>query len=171
MASFPSSIPPLVEEHIPYIRYWLGNITEEQISDDDMRVFIEMNMIHYPNDNCKIVYHSTIDILRWIIRAEAAGVSSGGGSGAISKIKEKVGRREKEITYESGQNSNSSSSRGWNKVLEDLLENPTSIGCNPIDIDPDGKSMGNVIIGVNKNKWDTDTPWRSNLNRNTKFKY
>lgn len=144
MADFPTTQPPDIAEINAYIRYWLANIDENIITDADMNVMIAMNIGKYGTDLCKITYYSTIDVLRWLIRSGAKGTAGSVGSGAISRIKEKVGRKEKEVYYDVGTSTGEAS--GWDRVLEDLLESPSSIGCNPIDSST-SQSMGSVIIG------------------------
>lgn len=162
MADFPSTTPPVIQEHIDYIRFWLGDITDTTISDLNMATIIAMNVGKYGEDNCKIVYYSTVDILRWLIRESAKGQSGSTGSGAISKIRERAGKREKEVTYDVG--TSSGSLAGWDKVLDDLLANPSTIGCNPVDSGTDGENTGSVIIGVNTEKYTFSSPYRQNLN-------
>lgn len=163
MADFPSANPPDVSEHIAYIRFWLGNVDTSIITDEDMTFLIAVNIGKYGEDNCKIVYYSTLDILRWLIREGAKGSSGSAGSGEVSERREKIGKREILEKYAVG--TSSGQATGWDKVLEGLLDSPSSIGCNPIDSGTGtGTGGGSVIIGVSKDKFDHATPWRSNLN-------
>jgi hypothetical protein len=158
MADFPTTTPPVIQEHIDYIRWWLGNITDSIITDLDLTTIIAMNIGKYEEDNCKIVYNSTLDTVRWLIREQAKDQGGSSGSGVVSKIKEKIKNREKEITYDTSSANGTDS--GWGKVLQDLLDNPSTIGCNPID----NNSVSGVIIGVNTEKYTFSSPWRKNLN-------
>lgn len=144
MADFPTTQPPDIAEINAYIRFWLGNIDENYITDADMNVLIAMNVGKYGTDLCKITYYSTIDVLRWLIRSGAKGSAGSVGSGEISKMVEVIGKRRKEVTYDVG--TSTGESTGWDKVLEDLLESPSTIGCNPIDSST-SQSTGAVIIG------------------------
>ena len=143
MADFPSTIPPDVAEHIAYIRFWLGNIDTDVISDADMTTFIDRNIILYPDDNCKITNHSTVDILNWLIRQDNADAGSSGVNGSITRQREKEGNVEYETEY---QDVTSSTSFGWNKILSDLLTDPSSIGCDPFS-EEEKPLLGTVIIG------------------------
>ncbi|CAH9012207.1 putative head completion adaptor [Vibrio phage 424E50-1] len=168
MAAFPSANPPEVQEHIDYARFWLGNITETVITDVDMTFLIAMNMGKYGTNNCKIAYYSMLDILRWLIREGSKGSAGQAGTGEVSKIKEKVGKREKEVHYATGTSSGTSS--GYDKILEDLLSSPTTIGCNPIDVPTgDSSSGGSVLIGgTGKDKNEPASPWRQSLYKTRK---
>lgn len=142
MAEFPSTIPPDSTEIMEYIRFWAGNIGTDVISDADMLCFIDRNIILYPDDNCKITYYSTIDILNWLIRQSDAESGSEGTSGSITRQREKEGNVEYETEYQDPDTTLS----GWNKVLSDLLSSPTSIGCDPFS-EEDKPLLGTVIIG------------------------
>lgn len=145
MSAFPTTTPPDVTEIRDYIRFWLGDLSESYISDDAMNVFITMNIDKYGDNLCKITFYSTIDILRWLIREGAKGSSGTGASGALKSIEEESGKRRIKKTYEtSGEGAVES---GWQSVLDDLLENPSTIGCNPIDASTDSGATGSVVIG------------------------
>lgn len=174
MADFPSATPPSLVEIEAYCRFWLGNLSESQMTSADMQVLIAMNIGKYGEDNCKITYYSMLDILRWLIREQAKGSSgSGGGAGTYQKkIQEKVGKRERTIEYgidTSG--ATAAVASGFDKILEDLLANPSTIGCNPIDSGTGGEAGGSVIIGVSKDRFDMATPWRENQNRTNKYRF
>lgn len=143
MADFPTTQPPSISEIEAYIRFWLGNLPTSSISSADMQVLIAMNIGKYGTDNCKITYYSTLDVLRWLIRTEAQG-SAGTGGGALIKEREKEGDVEIERQYSTA---STGETTGWDKVLEDLLASPNTIGCNPIDETVEGQASGSVIIG------------------------
>ena len=143
MASFPSTLPPVPSEIDSYVRWWLANLPTTTMSMADMLVIIEMNIAKYPDDLCKITYHTTVDVLRWLIRSTAKGSADTAGSGAVKSRKEVAGRKEITISYDVGNTSGAVA--GWDKVLEDLLANPTTIGCNPLPEASD--TTGLVLIG------------------------
>ena len=146
MSNFPTTQPPSIEEIRLYIRFWLGNVTPStSISDNDMDILIAMNIGKYGNDLCKITYYSTVDVLRWLIRKQAQASAGTGGSGAVKRIKESEGNVTIEQEFYDTAGSGATVA-GWDKVLEDLLDNPTTIGCNPIDATTGG-GTGAVIIG------------------------
>ncbi len=162
MSNFPTTTPIVLLEVEQYIRFWLGNLEESQISSADMQILIAMEVGKYGNTAiCKVTYYSTLAVLRWLIREGAKGSSGSVGGGAISKVKEQVGKRVKEVTYDVGTSSGTSS--GWDKVLKDLMADPSTIGCNPIDTVVGATSGGSVIIGGSgKDRYDSATPWRQN---------
>jgi hypothetical protein len=166
MAAFPTETPPELQSHEDYARFWLGNLSETQMSSADMQVLIAMNIGKYGEDNCKIAYYSMLDILRWLIREGAKGSAGSAGSGAVKLREESIGRRK--IREEFDTSGTSATSSGFDKVLEDLLANPSTIGCNPIDSGSGGDgNSGSVIIGVNTDKYTFSSPYRRNLNKPT----
>lgn len=145
MVNFPSSIPVDIAEVRAYIRWWLGNIPPATtISDSDMDIIIAMNIGKYGDNNCKVTYYSTVDVLRWLIRKDAAGSAGSVGSGAVKERTEKEGDITVTEKYDVGVTSGESA--GWDRVLEDLLASPSTIGCNPID-STTASSTGAIIIG------------------------
>lgn len=165
-----------VQEINDYIRFWLGDIDESIISDETMNFIIQMVIDRDLNyTGCDVIYYSTIEILRWLVRKQETGTSA--GSGEIKSRKEKVGDIDVETTYDVG--INSSGTGGWGSVLDDLLDNPNMIGCTITDTGENNKA-GKVIVGgvsheeynrVNsnpdvKNGWEFSSPYRCNLNNN-----
>ena len=146
MASFPSTQPPDPVEIAEYVRWWL-QVGTSVISDQDMIDLINPNIAKYVDDLCKITYYSTIDILHWIIRAQDGGTGSSGGSGAVTKRREKRGKTEIEVEYDDTSNSSS----GWQKVLDDLLNNPNSIGCTPFADSTEEPIRAPIIGGADIN--------------------
>lgn len=162
MANFPSTIPPVVQEHIDYIRFWLGNLPTSAMSDADMTVFIEMNITTYGDDNCKIAYYSTLDALYWLLREEAKGQGSSGGGGAgtyVSKVQEKVGKREITKEWRTDSSGTSTTATGWQSIIDQLIKDPTLIGCNPIP-STGASTQGLAKVYNTKNRFDTASPWR-----------
>ncbi|CAM0038555.1 hypothetical protein VPHF88_0038 [Vibrio phage F88] len=154
-------------EFIEWLRFWLS-IDTNVISDEDLQKILDSVQEAYPTaTDCQIKYYFAKATLEHLIRAEAKGQSGQAGSGAISKIKEKIGKREKEVTYDVGTSSGTSS--GWDKVLEDLLADPDSVGCTVFP-STDGENTGSVIIGVNTEKYTFSSPYRQNLNMYSKKK-
>lgn len=152
MANFPTTIPPDPVEIIAYCRWWLANLPTSMMSDADMEVIVNMNIAKYPDNLCKITYYSMLDILRWLIRNTAKGSAGSVGSGSVSRIKETIGKRTKELYYDVGTSTGEAS--GWDKVLEDLLADPSTIGCNPIDQSTTNNSGSVIIGGVSQKQYD-----------------
>lgn len=152
MSGFPTTLPPDLNEIESYIRFFLGNISTSLISSADMQILIAMNIGKYGEDLCKITYYSTLDVLRWLIRNEAKGSSGATGSGEVKKRVEKIGKREVTVEWDVGTSTGESS--GWDKVLEDLLADPSTIGCNPIDQSATNNSGSVIIGGVSQKQYD-----------------
>lgn len=167
MASFPTTLPPNVTEIRDYIRLWLGDLSVSYITDEVMDVFINLNITKYTDNLCKITFYSTLDILGWLIRESAKGSSGSAGTGAVKKRLEESGTRKIEVQYDVGVSGGVSSS--WETVRDDLLENPSRIGCNPID-SSEKSSTGNVVIGgISKSEADrvnADPDTRNGYNEN-----
>ena len=141
MADFPTASPPDATEIATYIRFWLGNITTNVISESDLLSIINNTILIYPDSICKSTYFSTVEVLRWLIRSNSSDIGSSDVSGGITKREEKNGNKSIKIEYQDTDND----IIGWEKTLEDLLEDPRSIGCDPFsDQDP---KINNVIIG------------------------
>ena len=114
-------------EIISDIRFFLGNLSTDDISDADMTIIIEKVVANNPEyTDCDVLYYSTVEVLRWLIRAQSAGDSGSVGSGAIKIQEEKEGDvRYKTEWYDSG---TTTSQSGWSDILDDLLSSPNSIG-------------------------------------------
>lgn len=125
-------------EFISWLRFFLGDIDESVISDSNLQIILDLVQAQYSTEtDCRIKYEFTVSTLEWLIRNQEK--NSADKSGSISKIREKSNRREKEVVYES----NSSIKTGWDKILDDLKNDPNSIGCKPFS---DSK-ISKVVIG------------------------
>lgn len=168
MTGFPTTTPPDTDEIRDYIRFWLGDLSDSYITDDAMNVFITMNIDKYSDNLCKITFYSTIDILRWLIREGAKGSSGSVGSRPIKKRLEESKGRKIEVQYDVGVSGGTDA--GWQSVLDDLLENPSTIGCNPIDASTDSGATGSVVIGgvsqKEANRVNNDPDTRNGYNEN-----
>jgi hypothetical protein len=140
--AFPTTQPPNTEEIRTYIRQWLAEVSTSVLSDDVMDIFITNNISTYVDNLCKITYYSTVDCLKWLIRKQAVAEGTSGAAGAATKRREKNSRREIEVEY-----SSSGSSYGWQKILDDLFDNPSTIGCYPFSEASDDNLVCNVILG------------------------
>lgn len=135
-----------VGEVIDYDRFWLGNLSTAIISDDDLTRIINNIMTDTTLSDCDVYYKSTVEILRNLIRRDAAGSAGSVGGGALKKKTEEVGTLR--ITEEFDVGTSSGTANGWDKVLEDLLANPSTIGCAITATPVTGTSAsGSVIIG------------------------
>lgn len=124
-----------------WIRWWLGDIDEDVISDDVLDTLYYMTTSRYGEDDvCEIVYRQTVATLEWLIREDAQSTSST-GTGELTKKEESEGDLTIIEEYDVGSDSTSAS---WDTVLEDLEDNPSSIGC---DYSSDSETTGDLIIG------------------------
>lgn len=138
-------------ELITWIGFWL-NLSEEDISDTTLDIIIEGIRSQYPDaTDCQLKYYLAVRTLEYFIRLGSKPTT---GSGSISKIREKVGKREKEVTYNAGNNGVAT----WDTLLDDLKSDPSMIGCEPF---PDtGNSLGRVFIGGTGDRYSPVAPYR-----------
>lgn len=163
-----------IQEINEYMRFWLGDVTQDVLSDDTLNYIIQLVIDKDPNyTGCDVLYYSAVDVLKWLVRKQETGTTV--GTGEIKSRKEKVGQVDVSVTYDVG--TNSSGRGGWESVLEDLLNNPFSIGCL---ITKDDVNTSKVVIGGvshkeynkvksnpdNKSGWEMTSPYRENLNKN-----
>ena len=75
-----------------YIRFWLGGLTDSNVSDSTILTIIDIVEARDPTYTpCDLVYHSTVELLNWFIRSQARGSSGAAGSGAVKSRTEKSG--------------------------------------------------------------------------------
>ena len=154
------------EEAIEYIRFWLGNLPESVISDEDMGKIIDLVRLQYPNiSDCELLYRSTVAVLEWLIRQDSQGSSGTVGSGEVKKRTEERGRTKVSQEWDVGTTGGTTGS--WSSILDDLLQNPDSIGCSVFAIPTSGE-IGSVVFGITKNRFETSAPWRQNAKTPTK---
>jgi hypothetical protein len=92
-------------------------------------------------DLCIVTYESLIAVLRYLIRAQAAGGVA--GSGAVKSREEEIGRRRIKIQYDVGVSGVTASS--WETLLDDFIANPQYV-CESL-LSAETSGSGNVIIG------------------------
>ena len=129
------------EDLITDIRFFLGNIDDEAITDDDLTTIIEKVKITYPDHDCDQLYYSTIKVLQWLIRKESAENSLDGGGGSLTSKTEKEGN----TTYIEEYSEDSTGVGSWSTVLDGLILDPGSLGCDITLADPVSSPM---IIGT-----------------------
>ena len=169
-----------IVEIAEYIRFWLGNIGENIISEVDLLRFIQ-KVIDTDSEytGCDVTYYSTVEVLRWLVRKQDTGTSI--GSGEIVSRKDKIADVSVEVTYDTGTSSSDGYS-GWSTVLNNLIKSPDIIGCaiTPVEGNVDS---GKIVFGgvsqaevdrVNsdpdsKNGYSLNSPFRSHLTVNTKL--
>ena len=126
-------------ELIPQVRFFLGNLSEDDISDADLTIIIDAVLVQYATGtDCDQLYYSVVATLRWLIRQE----SSESGGLRINEEKEGNVSYKQEFATDLGDGPT-----GWSKILSDLLAAPATIGCTitPIVVAED---KGMVIIGT-----------------------
>ena len=158
-----------------YIRFWLGGLSESDVPQTVLSRIVQMVIDRDATyTECDVIYHSTIDLLGYLIRQGAKGNAGSAGSGAISSRREKVGNTDIEITYDVGTSGGVTSS--WQSVLDDLKSDPNSIGCT---VSQDSTPIAVKDLGVphfggvsqkeydrvnndtdSKNGWSISTPYR-----------
>lgn len=158
-----------------YIRFWLGDLTESDITDVNLNRIIQQVIDNNPTyTGCDVVYYSTIEVLKRFIREAAKGSSGQAGSGAIKSVTEKTGNVSFTTDYDVGVSGTVSSS--WSSVLDDLLSSPDSIGC-PVTRDVEASKSSSVIFGGvsqseydrvrndpdSRNGWNYSSPFRQTL--------
>jgi len=132
-----------------YICWWLGGLTAAYISDETLLYIIQIEDDNNPSaTGCDLIYLSTTATLKYLIRVQAKdqAASGGGGGSVLKKRSESVGgvTVSQEWATDTGQAAVAS---GWDKVLEDLLNNPNSIGCAITSSEAASSSTGNMVIG------------------------
>lgn len=116
-----------------YIRWWLGGMSESEISTDNIVKIIE---IEDANDSsltgCDLLYKSTVSVLRYLIREKAKGQAASGGGGAgtyVASQEEKVGDVSTKTSWGISGSADTGVASGFDQTLENLLADPNSIGC------------------------------------------
>ena len=146
-----------------YVRWWLGNLTESQLSEEDMQKLMAMVNTQYPDATlCQKQYYLAVSVLKFLIRKDSQGGAGSVGSGDVKSLEESRGDTKiKKEWYDSS--TSTASSASWDTILEDLESEPDSIGCSVFS-EETSTSTGSVIIGgTGKDRFDTSAPWRENL--------
>lgn len=158
-----------------YIRFWLGDLTESDISDTTLNRIIQQIIDNNPTyTGCDVVYYSTIEVLRRFIREAAKGSAGQAGDPTVKATTEKTGNVSFTTEYHTSSNGEASSS--WQAVLDDLLTDPDSIGC-PVTLDTVPSKIGIVTFGGvsqkeydrvrndqdSRNGWNYSSPFRQTL--------
>lgn len=142
-----------VAELNEFVRFYLSLPTT--VMDDVELGQIIQNVLDsgIATTDCQEKYYSAKAVLEQLIRKEAVGSSGQQGSGEISKIREKIGKREKEISYAVGTTGAVKSS--WQSVLDELIADPKGqLLCDPFP-DAADAGMGAVLIGgVSQKQYD-----------------
>ena len=132
-----------------YIRWWLADISTTELPDDTLQYIIDIVISNNPSGSgCDLIYLATLDVLKYLIRKQARGQVGSGGSGSsiLKKQTEKVG--EVTVTQEWGVDEGTASvASGWDRVLQDLLDSPNSIGCAITQSETQTASTGSLVIG------------------------
>ena len=133
-----------------YIRWWLGDLPEATISSDTIQFIISMIESTNPTyTGCDLTYYATVDVLKWLVRKQNQGGAGGSvaGSGEISKRTERVGEVTVTTEWDVGTTTSGGSEAGWEKILQDLLDSPNSIGCAITQSETQTASTGSLVIG------------------------
>lgn len=164
------------QEFIDWLRFWLADLPVTSISDANLTLLLSSVKSAYPSaTDCQIKYYFAIATLEWLVRASAKGSAGSAGSGEVKSRTEKTGAVSVTTDYDVG--TSSGISTGWDRVLEDLKDNPDSIGCDVFpDITGSSKSSSVIFGGVSqseydkvrnnsdsRNGWNTSSPFRDSL--------
>lgn len=154
-----------------YIRFWLGGLDLSVISDETLLFIIDIILNKDTTyTGCDVIYYSTLEVLRWLARKQEQGLSSGG---ELRKKSEKVG--DVQVSYEYDTGLVVESATGWKGILEDLLQDPSSIGCPITTVETDTYStvhFGGVSQSEydkvrdntdSRNGWSYSSPFRQTL--------
>jgi hypothetical protein len=128
------------------VRYLLGGLTVSVMSDTLMDSIIQRSVDDHSledADLCIVTYESLIAVLRYLIRAQAAGAGGVAGSGAVKSREEERGRQRIKIQYDVGVSGVTASS--WETLLDDFIANPQYV-CESL-LSAETSGSGNVIIG------------------------
>lgn len=155
-----------------YLRFWFGDLSEEEMSSVNMQRIIQMVIDRDPSyTGCQVVYYSAVEILKWLMREQSKEAGSSGTSGRVLKKKtEKVGAVTIAEEFSSDESS-SSNPLGWDKVLEDLESNPSSIGC--VVFSNADKANRVIFGGVSQKEYDrvrNDQDSRNGWNYSSPFR-
>lgn len=104
------------------IRFLLGDAEESVVSTATLSMVITEAITTLGSTDDKfheVTYSSIITILRYLVRVN----QKKSGAGSVGKRKEKMGKREVEITYSTV----SSEETGWVQMLADFLKHPEFI--------------------------------------------
>lgn len=129
------------------VRYFLGGIDEEVMTDEVMDYIINIYVDQYSledEDFCIVTYKSLIAVLRYLIRQEASDDGST-GSGEVTRRREKRGLQEVELQYDIQSSTSPNGKTTWQDILDDYLAHPEYVCASLINIDDAGKGI--VIIG------------------------
>ena len=136
------------------VRYLLGGLDTTIMSDAVMDDIIQRSVNEHSledEDFCIVTYESLLAVLRYLIRAQAAGAGGVSGSGAVKSREESVGKRSVKVQYDVGVSGATSSS--WEALLDDFIANPQYV-CDSL-VNPETSGSGVVIIGgVSQKQYD-----------------
>lgn len=125
-----------------FVRYYLAGVSTDVISDEDLNYIIQMMLDSGIAENdCQEKFYATTQTLLWLDRKNSVKSAMSAGSGEVKSRKEKVGEVEVTESYETGEYA---STGGWLGLYNNLIADPTLIGCTPFITTGSG---GSVIIG------------------------
>ena len=104
---------PTPDEELIALIYLMLNLTTSDIPTEIVQIFLDEYQKLYPDNDCMVLYNTTISIYNWLIR-KANGEAVGG------KRKEKKGRREIEVQ-------DYSTTDNWKNSLKSFLANPWEV--------------------------------------------
>jgi hypothetical protein len=130
------------------VRFLLGGADTTVISDATLNSIIDDCILSIGDADelfCEVVYCSLINTLRYLIREQQM---NAGSTSNTTKRREKVGKREIELEFDTGYNTNNS---GWQAMLDDYLLNPEYVCAELATSTP---TTGIHIGGVSETEYD-----------------
>lgn len=127
-----------------FVRFVLGGLSTTILDDVTLNKIIQSVLDSgLATTECQEKFYSVKQTLIYLDTKQAAGNAATGGSGAVVKRRESVGKKLVEVTYDSGTGGVVSS---WGNVLDDFLANPKDyLLCVPFPVTSD--TTGLVLIG------------------------
>ena len=142
----------MTEEEIVNLLYLMLGLTESDIPREVVALYVAQFVSIYPDNECLVLYNSSVAIYNWLIRKSGADAVSG-------KRREKKGQREIEV-----QDSDKSSS--WKNALDTFLKSPWEVfpQCRA---ELSATACSNIIIGgVSKSEVNRVKTYSDSLNQN-----
>lgn len=139
-----------VSELNAFVRFVLGGLSTAVLDDTTLNQIIQSVLDSgLAATECQEKYYSVKQTLIYLDTKSAAGNA---GTGAVSKIVEKVGQRSITKEFDTGTTGIASS---WSSVLDDFLADPQSyLLCNPFPSGSTNNSGSVIIGGVSQKQYD-----------------
>lgn len=127
-----------------FVRFVLGGLSTTVLDDVTLDKIIQSVLDSgLATTECQEKFYSVRQTLIYLDTKYSSEVAGNGGSGALSKRVEVVGKKRVEVTFDNGSPTSQSS---WASILDDFLRNPQNyLMCVPFPFDDSTKGL--VLIG------------------------